>query len=271
MCGSAVLTPAAAYARARAGPRCFCARMFVCACCPACVPRSPPMCPMYKDQYMATSMNAAPVLRMRGCVCRCLSLACQRARVRGADGTALRLVCASAVSSPHSHGLTHTDGSVFIYSTCTHLALYADRLCMRARYVCVRGRARIRADACKHFPPPPSVAVSARRRSTRRRPSTRTSARGTPRESRCCSSYAPLPAQRAPRRTALGRSPTHARPVCAAAPPMRARARACVRACACSYMYKAVCGCIADGYTPVLECHRAPSASKLIDVERTHA
>jgi len=79
-----------------------------------------------------------------------------------------------------------------------------------------------------------SVAFSARRRSTRRRPSTRTSARGTPPPSRRCTGYAPLSARRTPRRTALGRSPTHARPLCAAAPPMRARARAC----ACSYAYK---------------------------------
>ncbi len=61
-----------------------------------------------------------------------------------------------------------------------------------------------------------SVAFSARRRSSRRRPSTRTSARGTPPPSRRCPTYAPLSARRAPRRTALGRSPTHARPVCAA-------------------------------------------------------
>ena len=43
------------------------------------------------------------------------------------------------------------------------------------------------------------------------------------------------------------------------------------RACACSYVYKGVCGWTADGYPPVLECHRAPSASKVIDVQRTHA
>jgi hypothetical protein len=153
----------------------------------------------------------------------------------------LRFVCASTVPSPHSHGLTHTDGSVFIYIPYTRPAVYADRrtrislrrtcatfaprrACVRA-VVCVRGRARIRANACEQFTPPPSVAFSARRRSTRRRPSTRTSARGTPPPSRRCPRYAPLPARRAPRRTALGRSPTHARPLRAAAPPMCARAR----------------------------------------------
>jgi hypothetical protein len=44
MCGSAVLTPTAAYARARAGPSC-CARVLVCVSS-ACAPRSPPMCPV---------------------------------------------------------------------------------------------------------------------------------------------------------------------------------------------------------------------------------
>jgi hypothetical protein len=218
-------------------------------------------------------------------VYRCLAHAYQRARVRGADGTALRFVRASAVPSPHSIGPTHRDGSVFIYSTYTRPALdayrrtrvlsrrrcatYAPRRACARALVCVRGRACIRANACEHFPPPLSVVFSARRRSTRRRPSTRISARGTPRESRRCTRYAPLPARRAPRRTALGRSPTHARPLCAAAPPMLARARAF--AYACSYVYTGVCGWIAVGYTPVVECHRAPSASKLIDVQRTHA
>jgi hypothetical protein len=96
---------------------------------------------------------------MRGGVCRCLTDAYQRARVRGL--TARRC-----------------------------------RSCMRARaLVCVRGRARICADACEHFPPPPSVVFSARRRSCRRRPSTRTSARGTSRESRRCPTYALPPAR----------------------------------------------------------------------------
>jgi hypothetical protein len=80
---------------------------------------------------------------------------------------ALRFVCASAVPSPHSHEPAHTDASVFIYIIYTQLALYTDRLrayrrgvraCARA-LVCVRGRARIRADACEHFTPPPSVAL----------------------------------------------------------------------------------------------------------------
>jgi hypothetical protein len=70
------------------------------------------------------------------------------------------------------------------------------RACMRTRaLVCVRGRARIRADSCEHLTPPPSVGNSARRRSSRRRCSTRTSARGTPPPSRSCPTYAPLPAR----------------------------------------------------------------------------
>ena len=58
-----------------------------------------------------------------------------------------------------------------------------------------------------------------------------------------------------------------ARPLRAAALPK------CVRACACacSYVYEDVCGWIADGYTPVLECHRAPSTSRPVDVQRTPA
>jgi hypothetical protein len=54
------------------------------------------MCPIYVDPYLVPSMNTAPVLRVRGGVCRCLAHACQRARVRGADGTALPFVNAHA-------------------------------------------------------------------------------------------------------------------------------------------------------------------------------
>jgi hypothetical protein len=219
---------------------------------------------------------------MRGGVRRCLTHAYERARVRGADGTALRFVCASTVPSPHSHGLAHTDGSVLVYSTCTHPAVYADRRTrVSPRRTCDTSaprRACARSCVCAGVtasaPTRASTSrrrrasrESARRRSPRRRPSTRTSARGTPRESRGFPRYAPLLARRAPRRTALGRSPTHARPLCAAAPPMSL----CVRARECSYAYKGLCGMIAVGCTPVLECHRALSASKLIDVQRTHA
>jgi hypothetical protein len=198
---------------------------------------------------------------MRGGVCRCLAHACQRARVRGL--TVRR--CASCVrvrfASPHSRGLTRMMGRysyTYLYTAYTH-ALPCTPIVVRAYRrggdaprtrpgVSVRARSCVCA-ACEHFPPPPSVgnsaraalpaacehfpppsiAFSARRRSTRRRPSPRTSARGTPRESRASSRYAPLPARRTPRRTALGRLPTHARPLCAAAPPMSPLARARVR------------------------------------------
>ncbi len=129
----------------------------------------------------------------------------------------LRFVCESVASAPHSHGLTRTDGSSFVYIPYTHPALYAyrcprvtprrtcatyapRRACMSAgALVCVRGHARIRANACEYFKPPPSVEVSARRRSARRRPSTQTSACGTSRERRTCPSYAPLSSPRAHR------------------------------------------------------------------------
>ncbi len=82
-------------------------------------------------------------------------------------------------------------------------------------------------------------AAPARRRSTRRRRSTPTSARGTPRVSPrfaaitrppCRTRYAPLPARR--RATAgvpdaLGRASMRRGRLCAAAPPMRAHARTC--------------------------------------------
>ena len=67
-------------------------------------------------------------------------------------------------------------------------------------------------------------AASARRRSTVRRLSTRTSARGTPRLSPRCPRYAPFRPGGA-HYGALGRASMRRGPLCAAAPPMRA----CVR------------------------------------------
>ena len=89
---------------------------------------------------------------------------------------------------------------------------------MRA-HVC----ARIRAQTCESFPPAWTTACgSARRRSTRLRRSTQTSARGTPRRSGHCALYAPLFGRRT--RSAGLRCGT-------AAPPMR------VRACAHTYRH----------------------------------
>jgi hypothetical protein len=232
---------------------------------------------VYIDLYSCATHARGCVSVRRPCIPTC---PCARA-----DGTALRFVCASAVPSPRSRGLTHTDGSVFIqyiHRSCpvrrSSYARIAEADMRRVRaeasvhtraLMCVRGRARIRANACEHLTPPPSVAVSARRRSAWRRPSTRTSARGTPPPSRQCSRYAPLSARRAHRGGLRSAGRRRMRGRCA----RRHRRCVCANACAraCSYVYKGVCGRIADGHTPVLECHRAPSTSRLINVQRTHA
>ncbi len=169
-------------------------------------------------------------------VCRCLTHACQRARVRGL--TVRRCASCVRVRFPLLTAMDrHAGMGRYLYTFHTHALPCTPiivRACRRGGHAprtrrgvraCVHGRARIRADACEHLTPPPSVAFSARRRSAMRRPSTRTSARGTPRESRRCTGYALLSARRAPRRTARGRSPTHAPSLCAAA----MRARACMR------------------------------------------
>ncbi len=103
------------------------------------------------------------------------------------------------------------------------------RACARA-CGCAFGRARIRAEPCEPLPSAWTACGSARRRSTRRRRSTPTSAHGTPRRSPRWSRYAPLPARR--RATAgvpdaLGRAPMRRGRLCAAGPPMRAHARTC--------------------------------------------
>jgi hypothetical protein len=113
---------------------------------------------------------------MRGGVCRCLTHACQRARRRGADGTALPFrVCEYGSLSSQPWTDTHRWVSIYIHYTHTHPAVYAyrrtrvpprricatyatRRACGRA-LVCVRWRDRIRADVCEHFTSPPSVAL----------------------------------------------------------------------------------------------------------------
>jgi hypothetical protein len=124
--------------------------------------------------------------------------------------------------------------------------------------------------ASEHFTLLSSFSPSSRRRFSRRRRSTRTSARGTPHESRILPRYAPLPARRAPRRTALGRSSPHARPLCVMAPPMCVCARTCVctrtsadvartharvPACMsmCAFSYASQIGYISDLYIHVRE------------------
>jgi hypothetical protein len=102
---------------------------------------------------------------------------------------------------------------------------------VRAR-VCANAirRPRIRADTCARLPSAWTAAGSARRRSSRRRRSTRTSARGTQRLWRTWLMYAP-PFRPGRRATAGGTcsagSSVRRGPLCAAAPPMRARV--CVR------------------------------------------
>jgi hypothetical protein len=74
----------------------------------------------------------------------------------------------------------------------------ADARRTRARAASKRARVRLRlgahasgADTCERVPSAWTLRGSARRRSTMRRRSTRTSARGTPRRSKRCSGYAP--------------------------------------------------------------------------------
>jgi hypothetical protein len=69
-------------------------------------------------------------------------------------------------------------------------AAHTRRLCARA-CACAIGRPRIRAGTCERLPSASTAGGSARRRSTTRRRSTRTSARGTPRQSPRCPMYAP--------------------------------------------------------------------------------
>jgi hypothetical protein len=88
--------------------------------------------------------------------------------------------------------------------TRAHVLRPCGRVC-----ACAIGRARIRADTSERVPPAWTAGGSARRRSKTRRRSTRTSARGTPRQSSRCRGYAPpfRPGRRAAaRRDALGGS-----------------------------------------------------------------
>jgi hypothetical protein len=237
---------------------------------------------------MVTRMNTASVLRLRGCVCRCLAHACQRARVRGADGMAALRAC--EYGSLSSQPWTDTHRWVGIGKQCIHtpclvrLSSYARVAEADMRHVHAQGEhaasTRARSCACVGAPASAPTRASTSRfcRASRSRRAGFPEGVGLQREHRrvehrlrhdvVLGMRRSRPG-RAPRRTALGRSLTHAQPLCAAAPPMSVRAR--VRACACSYVYKGVCGWIADGHTRVLECHRAPSTSRLIDVQRSHA
>jgi hypothetical protein len=228
---------------------------------------------IYKYDSCATHARVCVSLP-RPCIPTC---PCARA-----IGMALPFVCGDAFSCPHSHGLTRTDGSVCIYNIYTHPAPCAD-LCTRVssrrtcaaygprRVVCARARVCVGAPASA----PTRASTLRRRRASRSRLAGVPVCVGLQREHQRMEHRAShglvlgmcrfRPA-RAPRRTALGRSSTHARPLCA---PRGGAADVC--ACGCSYAYKGVCGRIAHGYAHVLECHRAPSTSRPIDVQRTHA
>jgi hypothetical protein len=149
---------------------------------------------------------------------------------------ALRFVCGDAFSCPHSHGLTRTDGSVCIYNIYTHPALYAD-LCTRVssrrtcaayaprRVVCARARVCVGAPASA----PTRASTLSRRRASRSRLAGVPVCVSLQREHRRMEhrtshglvlGMCRFRPARAPRRTALGRSSTHARPLCAVARPM---------------------------------------------------
>ncbi len=106
-----------------------------------------------------------------------------------------------------------------------HARAHVLRPCARACRGAI-GRARIRAVTCERVPSVWTAGGSARRRSTMRRRSTRTLARGTPPRSPRCTWYAPpFPARavRHRRQDALGGSSVRRGPLCAVAPPMRSR------------------------------------------------
>jgi hypothetical protein len=178
---------------------------------------------------------------------------CERVRSRaGADDALMRGMCASAARSlRNAIHLWNTHITVYVYPmhacSCIHAASYTDeriadagpphtrahvlRPCARARVcACAIGRARIRADACERLRSAWTADGSARRHFTRRRRSTRTSARGTPLRSPFCPMYAPpfRPGGAPVRAGRARRAFDAARAVVRGSePPMRARA--CVR------------------------------------------
>ncbi len=194
---------------------------------------------------MVTSMNTVPVLRMRG-GCMSVPRPCMHMYMYMYMYT--HVCCASCVRVrfPLLTAIDrHTPMDRYLTSVYTHPALYADRrtrvplrrtcatyaprrACGRA-LVCVRGRARIRADACEHFPPPPSVALIGSQAFYEASAFNANIGKWNTARVTTMSDVCAAPARRAPRRTALGRSSTHARPLHAAAPPMSPRARVRMR------------------------------------------
>ncbi len=199
---------------------------------------------------------------------------CVRVRSRAvADDARIRGMCASAARSLRQA----IDGTrtriAYVYHACMHLHLCAagcpaeritdagpPHVCpcaasVRARVcACAIGRARIRADTCERVPSASTACGSARRRFSRLRRSTRTSARGIPLVSPRGPMYAPPFRLRrcatagrtrsAGRRCGAGRCARRRRR-CA-----RARARvyapSCVSVCApmCGHAHALVCPCV---------------------------
>ena len=142
-----------ARARARAA-----ARACLCASSGVCVSLGTHASDRSIDLFTITSVNTAPVLRMRGGVRRCLAHACQRARVRGADGTAALRACEYGSLSSQPWTGTHRWVGIhiqYIHTPCpVRLSSYAriaeaDMRHVRAQ-ACVRARARVCAWARPH-------------------------------------------------------------------------------------------------------------------------
>ncbi len=121
---------------------------------------------------------------------------------------------------------TYIDAYIYIEERITGACMPHIRahLCVRV-YVCVFGRTRIRTETCENFPSARTACGLARRHSTRRRRSTRTSACGTPHASPLWTMYAPHSTGGTPCGRCAQGGLDAARPLCVAALPMRARAR----------------------------------------------
>ncbi len=114
---------------------------------------------------------------------------------------------------------------------------------VRARVcACAIGRPRIRADTCERVPSAWTAVGSSRRRSTVRRRSTRTSARGTPRRSPSLVAYAPpFRPGGAPPRAGRARRVVDAAPAVVRGGTADARAHVCAETCGPSHARVSTC------------------------------
>jgi hypothetical protein len=195
-------------------------------------------------QYMYTYIDVKPGVQMGTRVCSCI-----RVRLRAAaDDTLIRGMWASAARSLRSaiHRWNTHRYSICIHTACMYLypcaAGYTDERIADAgpphtRAHVLRPSARIRADTCERFPSASTAGGSARRRSTMRGRSTRTSACGTPPRSPRWIRYAPpFPAGR--RATAAGCARRGRR--CGAGRGARQDHR-CALACVCADVWARAC------------------------------